>query len=44
LGSWNIFVNMGVDNMVKYEALLVAPDGGFVTDFKRDTIEQVGRT
>ena len=29
--------------MAKYEALLVAPDGAFVTDFKRDTVEQVRR-
>ena len=27
--------------MTKYVALLVAPDGAFVTDFKEDTIEQV---
>ena len=27
--------------MAKYEALLVAPDGAFVTDFKEDTIEKV---
>ena len=29
------------DKMTKYEALLVAPDGEFVTDFKRDTVKQV---
>jgi len=29
------------DNMAKYEALLVSPDGAFVTDFKENTIEQV---
>jgi len=27
--------------MVKYEALLVAPNGAFVTDFKEDSIEKV---
>ena len=29
------------DNMAKYEALLVAPDGAFVTDFKENSIEKV---
>jgi len=27
--------------MTKYEALLIASDGAFVTDFEEDTIEQV---
>jgi len=27
--------------MAKYEALLVSPDGGFVTDFREDSIEKV---
>jgi len=29
------------EKMPKYEALLVAPDGAFVTDFKEDSIEKV---
>jgi len=31
------------DKMTKYEALLVAPDGAFVTDFRENTIEEVGK-
>ena len=32
---------MLVNNMSKYEALLVAPDGAYVTDFREDLIERV---